>query len=180
MITVQPDVLSRELLSNSFLGVPVEICLATRSLEKTMEAMTSLGIGPWGLYRFDGETVVDRRSYGKPDDFIIRVAFATNGPIIWELMEPVQGAEVLTNALRDHDTILHHVAFDGARSGLEERRAELDRRGAKHALSGVWLGRVPFYFFEAPGLDGVVLESYFFPPDFIPEPDSWYPAAPPS
>ena len=79
-------------LSNSFLGVPVEICIATRSAETTLKAMVGLGIGPWGLYQFNERTVADRRSYGEPDPYVINVAFAQNGPVIWELMAPVVGA----------------------------------------------------------------------------------------
>ena len=75
-----------ESLSNSFLGVPVEICIATRSRDATLRALVDLGIGPWGLYQFNERTVADRRSYGEPDPYVIDVAFAKNGPIIWEIM----------------------------------------------------------------------------------------------
>ena len=94
-------------LSNSFLGVPVEICIATRSAETTMKALVDLGIGPWGLYQFNERTVSDRRSYGEPDPYVINVAFARNGPIIWELMEPVVGAATLWQALEDREQALH-------------------------------------------------------------------------
>lgn len=166
-------------LSNSFLGVPVEICIATRSRQKTMEALVALGIGPWGLYQFNERTVSDRRSYGVPDPYVIDVAFAQNGPIIWELMEPVVGAKTLRLALEDREQALHHVAFDGSDHSMEERRQELIERGTRPTLSGVWLEEVPFYFFETPGLGSVVLETYVFPRSFVPEPDAWYPGPPP-
>lgn len=166
-------------LSNSFLGVPVEICIATRSLETTMKALVGLGIGPWGLYQFNEETVSERRSYGEPDPYVINVAFAQHGPIIWEVMEPVVGAETLQRALQDREQALHHVAFDGSDLSMEERRQELIARGTRPALSGIWLERVPFTFFETPGLGLVVLESYVFPASFVPEPEAWYPGPPP-
>ena len=166
-------------LSNGFLGVPVEICIVTRSREKTMKALVELGIGPWGPYQFNETTVADRRSYGEPDPFIIDVAFAQNGPIIWEVMEPVAGAKTLQLALADREQALHHVAFDGSNLSMDERRKELIARGAKPALSGIWLDEVDFYFFETPGLDAIVLESYMFPTTFMPEPEAWYPAPPP-
>lgn len=166
-------------LSNSFLGVPVEICIVTRALETTMKALVGLGIGPWGLYQFNERTVADRRSYGEPDPFVINVAFAQNGPVIWELMEPVTGAETLQRALADREQALHHVAFDGSRLSMEERREELMKRGTRPALSGIWMGQVSFYFFETPGLGSVVLESYVFPASFVPEPEAWYPEPPP-
>lgn len=174
-----PAVTGLDRLSNSFLGVPVEICIVTRSLVQTMVALVKIGIGPWGLYQFNEQTVADRRSYGAPDPYVINVAFAHNGPIIWELMEPVSGAETLQRALGDREQALHHVAFDGSDLSIEERRAELLRRGCRPALSGLWLGRVPFTFFETPGLGTVVLESYVFPADFVPEPHCWYPGPPP-
>ena len=166
-------------LSNSFLGVPVEICIATRSLETTMRALIGLGIGPWGLYQFNERTVAERRSYGAPDPYVINVAFAQNGPIIWELMEPVTGAKTLQLALEDREQALHHVAFDGSGLSIEERRKELIERGARPALSGILREQVPFTFFETPGLGPVVLESYVFPRSFTPEPDAWYPGPPP-
>ena len=165
-------------LSNSFLGVPVEICIATRSLQQTIEAMVSLGIGPWGLYKFNEHTVTDRRSYGEPDPYVIDVAFARHGSMIWEVMQPVAGAKTLQLALSDREQALHHVAFDGSPLSIEERRQELVRRGTQPTLSGVWLEQVPFYFFETPGLGPVVLESYVCPASFVPEPDTWYPTAP--
>ena len=166
-------------LSNGFLGVPVEICIATRSLETTLKALVGLGIGPWGLYQFNEKTVADRRSYGAPDPYVIDVAFAHNGPVIWEIMQPVTGAETLVRALADREQALHHVAFDGSGLSIEERREELLRRGARPVLSGVWLEQVPFTFFETPGLGSVVLETYVFPTTFVPEPEAWYPAPPP-
>jgi len=180
-ITIATDISATGLdtLSNSFLGVPVEICIATRSPETTMKALVDLGIGPWGLYQFNERTVSDRRSYGEPDPYVINVAFAQNGPIIWELMEPVVGAGTLQQALEDREQALHHVAFDGSGLTIEERRKELLDRGARPALSGIWLDQVPFTFFETPGLGPVVLESYVFPASFVPEPDAWYPGPPP-
>lgn len=180
-ITIATDISATGLdtLSNSFLGVPVEICIATRSAETTMKALVDLGIGPWGLYQFNEETVADRRSYGEPDPYVINVAFAQNGPIIWELMEPVVGAGTLQQALADRAQALHHVAFDGSGLTIEERRKELLVRGARPALSGTWLDQVPFTFFETPGLGPVTLESYVFPANFVPEPDAWYPGPPP-
>lgn len=166
-------------LSNSFLGAPVEICIATRFLHKTMKALVGLGIGPWGLYQFNANTVADRRSYGEPDPYVINVAFAQHGTIIWELMEPLVGAKTLQLALADREQALHHVAFDGSTLAMEERREELIARGVQPALSGVWLEQVPFFFFETPGLGPVVLESYVFPATFVPEPDAWYPDPPP-
>ena len=166
-------------LSNGFLGAPVEICIVTRSREKTMKALVELGVGPWGLYQFNETTVADRRSYGEPDPFIIDVAFAQNGPMIWEIMQPITGAKTLQLALEDREQALHHVAFDGSNLSMDERRSELVARGARPALSGIWLEEVDFYFFEPPGLGSVVLESYVFPASFVPEPDAWYPAPPP-
>ena len=166
-------------LSNSFLGAPVEICIVTRSREKTMKALVELGVGPWRLYQFNETTVADRRSYGEPDSFIIDVAFAQNGPMIWEIMQPITGAKTLQLALEDREQALHHIAFDGSNLSMDERRSELVARGARPALSGVWLDEVDFYFFEPPGLGSVVLESYVFPASFVPEPDAWYPAPPP-
>ncbi len=180
-ITIATDISATGLdtLSNSFLGVPVEICIATRSPETTMKALVDLGIGPWGLYQFNERTVSDRRSYGEPDPYVINVAFAQNGPIIWELMEPVVGAGTLQQALEDREQALHYVAFDGSGLTIEERRKELLDRGARPALSGTWLDQVPFTFFETPGLGPVILESYVFPANFVPEPDAWYPGPPP-
>ena len=172
--------MAQDTLTNSFLGVPVEICIATRSLAKTISAMVKLGIGPWGLYQFNEATVSDRRSFGEPDPYVINVAFAQHGPMIWEVMEPVTGAATLQKVLEQNEQALHHVAFDGSPLDIAQRRSELLRRGARPRLSGIWLDEVEFYFFETPGLSPLVLEAYAFPPRFSPKPDAWYPAAPPA
>ena len=158
------------------LGIPVEVCIATRSLQRTIEELSRMGVGPWRVYRFDAATVADRRSFGEPDPYEIDVAFAEHGPLIWEVMQPLRGARALADALDGKEAAWHHIAFDRSPRPFAARLEHLRGLGAKPVLSGVWLGRVPFEFFSLPAMPSVVLEAYAFPVGFeYPDPVRWYP-----
>jgi len=161
---------------SSEFGVPVEICLVTRSLQQSMESLQRFGIGPWRVYRFDATTVSDRRSFSEPDDYEIDVAFASKEPLVWEIMQPLKGAPALQSALDHGPFAWHHLAFDGGSLSFAQRRKRLDELEASPVLSGVWLDIVPFYFFTLPEMPSLIMEIYDFPADFVyPEPIRWFP-----
>lgn len=121
--------------------------------------------------------------------FELRVAFAEQNGMIWEVMQPVSGPSLMREFLdrTDGKGGIHHVAFDctegrgssgrlvgeKARAEARRRREEFERRGFPLVQSGLWQGQkggCEFMFFDTEGAVGTCFESYVFSDDWE-EPD---------
>jgi hypothetical protein len=171
-----------------FLGQPIEICTVTADIKKTIEGLVKLGIGPFKIFSFNPSTVTEQTIRGNPTAFELKVAFATQGAMIWEVTEPVSGDTVMRQFL---DTTggkggIHHVAFDcpggndlhtkagpliseNARVEAVRRRREFEDRGFDCVQSGVWHGKkgtCEFMFFDTEGAVNTCFETYVFSEDW--------------
>lgn len=175
-------------LSTPFLGQPVEICIVTPKLKDTITGLIQLGIGPFKIYHFSPATVAEQTVRGVPTAFEIKVAFATQGRMVWEVMQPVAGPTVMQEYLDSTNGKggIHHVAFDcaegddhvgggpprigeAARTEAVRRREEFERRGFALAQSGVWRGKkgtCEFMFFETERAVNTCFETYVFSDDW--------------
>lgn len=175
-----PEVLSEYKLSNSFLGRIVEVCLVTEDHQRTMEGLVRLGVGPFRVYTFDAGNTVDRTYAGQPEDFSVKVCFATNDGLTFEIMQPLSGRTVMRDFLDMHGEGVHHLAFDCNGAPWDQRLATFHDRGFPQTQSGRWQGQNSFSFFDTEAATTTCFETYHFPEDFrYPDPESWYPAAPP-
>ena len=170
-----------------FLGNPIEICIVTPNLQYSLSGLTHLGIGPFKIFHFSPETVTEQTIKGKPIPFEIKVAFATQGAMVWEVMQPISGPTVMREFL--DSTIgkggIHHVAFDcqgdggrqtggslvgeAARAEAVRRQREFEKRGFAVAQSGVWHGEkgtCEFIFFDTEGAVNTCFETYVFSDDW--------------
>ena len=175
-----PDVLSEFALSNSFLGKIVEVCLVTEDHQRTMEGLVRLGVGPFRVYTFDSGNTVDRTYAGEPEDFSLKVCFATNNDLTFEIMQPLSGRTVMRNFLDRHGEGVHHLAFDCNGAPWNERLAMFTSRGFAQTQGGRWLDRNSFSFFDTEATTTTCFETYHYPDGFrYPKPEAWYPAPPP-
>jgi methylmalonyl-CoA/ethylmalonyl-CoA epimerase len=176
-----PEVLDEFTLSNSFLGKIVEVCFVTEDHLRTMEGLVRLGIGPFRVYTFNSDSVTEQTYHGDPSPFGLTVCFATNNDLTFEIMQPVTGASVIRDFLDAHGEGIHHIAFDCEGMPWDQRIKLFTDRGFAPTQSGRWLDQNSFSFFDTEAATTTCFETYHFPPDFeFPEPDLWYPAAPPN
>ena len=83
--------------------------------------------------------------------------------------------------LEKHDEGIHHVALTLNDIPWEDQVKAFEDRGYKKIQSGIWEGQVPFAYFETEEDTTTTLEIFNIPSDFpLPEPEEWYPAAPPA
>ena len=175
-----PTVTGDNTLANSFLGDNTQICVVTRDLQRTMEGLVRAGIGPWGVYTFDPTTVSDMTYRGRPASHSMRLGVANSGSTEWEIVQPLTGPNIYDEFLDAHGEGVHHVAFGCNGIPWDERVEAFTARGYAMIQSGVWLGQVPYAYFETEGDTTTIFEIYDIPPDFVmPEPEQWYPAPPP-
>ena len=58
---------------SSFLGKPIEICIVTRDVQRTMAGLWQFGIGPWKLFTFTPENTSNQTYRGQPAAFTLQV-----------------------------------------------------------------------------------------------------------
>ena len=176
-----PEVLNEFALSNSFLGKIIEVCLVTEDHQRTMEGLVRLGVGPFRVYTFTPDSVTDQTYRGQASPFSLKVCFATNDGLTFEIMQPLSGRTVMREFLDAHGEGIHHLAFDCNGAPWEERLKMFTDRGFARTQSGRWLNQNSFSFFDTEAATTSCFETYHFPDGFTyPEPESWYPAPPPA
>jgi len=87
-----------------------QIALIVRDLDRAVRRWTDeLGIGPWTAYRLDPTRLEEMRYFGKDVAFSFRHAFAWQGDVQFELIEPLDGPSIFADHLNLHGEGLHHV-----------------------------------------------------------------------
>lgn len=168
-------------LDNSFVGSVMQVCVVTRDLRRTMAGMVRMGIGPWQVHTFSPRTVDDMTYRGAPAASTFQLALANSGTMMWEIVQPVEGPSIYDEFLDQHGEGLHHVAVDCNGIDWESRLKAFADHGYEVIQSGCWAGRVPYAYFATEGDMTTTMETFIIPADFVlPEPDEWYPAAPPT
>ena len=166
-------------VQDDFVGETVQVAMVTSDLYRGLDNLVSLGIGPFQVFTIGPESCPDLEFRGKPSTYAIKVAFAMQGSMMWEVIQPLDGESLFTEALDAGYEGLHHVAIDCGGIPVEERMAELERRGYEKLTSGTAFGgQVPFGYFHNGVPGAPYLEVFSFPADFAPEPEEWYPAPP--
>lgn len=167
-------------MSDSFIGNTIQVCVVTQDLQKTCEGFLKIGVGPWRVYTFGPDTVSDLSRNGAPANFSMRLALATSGSMMWEVIEPLEGDSIYKAFLERGREGVQHVGQDCQGLGFDQQVAEFEKRGLKNLQSGNWNG-VRFAYFGTEELIGTTIEIFDFPEDFaLPEPEQWIPGPPPN
>ncbi|WP_420466679.1 VOC family protein [Panacagrimonas sp.] len=165
-------------LSNSFLGDTIQVCVVTQELERTLEGFVRMGIGPWRVYTFSPETVRDQTYMGEPARYSMRLALATSGTMMWEVIQPLDGPNIYTDFIESHGEGVHHVGQSCNGLSYDAQFEKFAAAGRKMIQSGTWKG-VRYAYFSTEDLIGTTVEIFDFPEGFVfPEPERWYPARP--
>ena len=109
-------------LSNSFIGDTIQVCVVTNDIRRTLEGFTKLGVGPWRIYTFSPETVKDQTYLGKPARYSMRLALATSGTMMWEVIQPLEGPSIYKDFLAKHGEGIQQCLREGARQDADGRR----------------------------------------------------------
>ena len=133
-----------------------QIGVIVKDIDRTIQYYEStLGIGPW--VRLDIE-YRDRMLRGKPADFKYKMAFASLGPVEFELIQPVEGATVYDELVAKKGEGLHHLGFDvGSMENLEERVAFFKEQGIEVIQTGR-TDTAKFAYLDTEAIGGVIFE----------------------
>ncbi len=180
-----PSVVSDSELSNSFLSETIQVCVVSRDHKRTMEGMVRLGIGPWRVYHYrDAPSIKDTVYRGADEKFKMTLCLAWTGMMMWEIVEPLEGRTIYNDFLDEHGEGIHHVAFagreeNGGEMAYDEQIAEFARRGFPVIQSGLLKDIARFHYFDTEQATSTTFEIYSLKGRNLPEPDEWFPAAPP-
>ncbi|MCJ1258371.1 hypothetical protein MMC24_006204 [Lignoscripta atroalba] len=165
-----------------FLGNIIEICIVSRDHRRTIDGLLRLGIGPFQIHTFNPSNVTSQKYYGQSAEFELKVCFAKQGSLVWEIMQPVSGPSIMADYLSKHGEGIHHVAFDCDHIPVQQRKDEFSRRGFQLAQEGIWHGKngtCHFTFFDTEEATTTCFESYHFSSDWEdPQNTVWYPSSP--
>ena len=84
-----------------FLGAITEVCIVTPDHKKTMDGLLRLGIGPFQVFDFTPSTVSNRSFRGQDGGFELKVCFAKQGDLVFEIMQPVGGESLMLEWLHE-------------------------------------------------------------------------------
>jgi methylmalonyl-CoA/ethylmalonyl-CoA epimerase len=105
----------------------VQLGIVVRDLEATVRRYEDdYGIGPWQFAWIDLGGANDYREYGEPVERSNRIAIATVGRVMWELIEPLDEEGIWARFLAEKGEGVHHVAvatpdFDGTVARAERK-----------------------------------------------------------
>jgi methylmalonyl-CoA/ethylmalonyl-CoA epimerase len=130
-----------------------QIGVVVKSVDDTMRHYEKLlGLGPFVVPEVK---YFDTCYYGKPADFLFKMAFCSLGSVEMELIEPIQGPTIYHDFLKEKGEGLHHIGFDI--KNLDETLLvckELD-------IAVLQLGRTPaggFAYLDTEKIGGVIFE----------------------
>ena len=173
-------VVSETAMSNSFVGDTIQICVVTEDFFRTIDGFLKLGIGPWRVYTFSPQSVSDQTYMGKAGSYSMRLALAFSGTMMWEVIQPLEGAAIYKDWLKRHGEGIQHVAQSCGTMAFDEQIREFERRGLKVIQSGFWRKEVRYAYIGTEDLTGTTVELIGWPENYsLPDPEQWYPAPPP-
>jgi len=134
------------------------------------------GIGPWGIYEMNPDTVEEMVIRGKPEKYAFRAAVAQLGDVMIELIEPLDDRSIYAEFLREHGEGIHHVLFDvedfdGTVRFFQDKGLGVLQGGNNKGLK--------YAYFDTVRDLGLLTEIISVPGDApIPGPDEVYPKEP--
>jgi len=131
--------------------------VVVRDIDKTIEYLTSLGIGSPAA--MGGRTSVDvpfkGEVRGKPSEWGVKIGRIMIGDIELELLQPLEGESVLKEFLENNGEGLHHIGFKV--DNIDAETQKLTAQGVNILMSAK-TARGGFAYFETSIFGGVVLE----------------------
>ena len=140
-----------------------EVGVVVKNLEKTIEYLTSLGLGPFRIRMSDHPSGLVR---GKKTYYKVRVAMSQQGPVQLQLIEYLEGETIFRDFLREKGEGLHHIAFK-----VEDLNAAVEKsigQGMDVLQQDQFLGGGGLAHVGPAKMGGFVMKLIQHPPGFDP------------
>ncbi len=138
-----------------------QIAIVVRDIKAAMEAYhAALGWGPWNVYEHKPPMLHDTELHGQPTDYTMLGAETHVGPIVVELLQPVDGPSIYKEWLETKGEGLHHIACMAHTP--QESDAIKERFGAMGAsvLMGGRIGEtIEYFYLDTEPMLKIIIES---------------------
>jgi len=138
-----------------------QVAAVVRDLRSSLEAYhKALGWGPWNVYEHKSPALHDTYLHGEPTHFTMIGAETHVGPIVVELLQPVEGPSIYKEWLDEHGEGLHHIAvMRPTPEESEETRKHFEEQGAGILMEGRLGETIHFYYLDTEPSMKVIFES---------------------
>lgn len=134
-----------------------QIGIVVRDIRKSMaQYWNLLSIGPWRVHTLAPPDLTDTTFRGKPTPYAMRIAIATVGSLMVELIQPLWGESTYREFLDERGEGLHHIASYGVED-VEGAIEALKREGIVVLQSGRWHG-AHFAYMDTEEALGIIVE----------------------
>ena len=138
-------------------GDLMQIAHVTSDLEATMNGLYhDFGIGPFDVFYFSTDMIINPTYRGKPGKFTFRCANALSGGIQYQVLQPLTGDSIYSEHLKEHGDGLHH--FKLYYNDVDKKVKEYESKGYSVLQSGRANGDKFFYLDTAEKCGGVIIE----------------------
>jgi catechol 2,3-dioxygenase-like lactoylglutathione lyase family enzyme len=141
-----------------------EVGVVVKDLDKAIEYLTSLGLGP---FRIRMSTHPSGLVRGKKAYYKVRVAMSQQGPVQLQLIEYLEGETIFQEFLREKGEGLHHIAFK-----VRDLTAALARsvpKGMSVLQQDRFVGGGGLAHLNSTKMGGFIIKLIQHPPDFDPQ-----------
>lgn len=159
------------------IGSVDQVAVVVRDLDRAMQRyVEEFSLGPWAVYTFSPEWIQSMTFRGESQGYTMKLALATVGDTMYELIEPVEGPNAYQEFLDEHGEGLHHLGYfvddlDAAIRYMQDKGYTLLQSGRGMGTAGD--GGYAYFETEAPL--GCIVEAIEMPQQ-MPEPEYTYPA----
>jgi glyoxalase/bleomycin resistance protein/dioxygenase superfamily protein len=138
-----------------------QIAIVVRDIRDALgKYYSALGWGPWNVYEHKPPALHDTYLRGEPTEFTMLGAETHVGPIVVELIQPVQGPSIYQEWLDTHGEGLHHIAvMRPTPEESESTRAHFKALGGDLLMEGRIGESIHFYYLDTEPLLKVIFES---------------------
>ena len=131
-----------------------QVGVIVKDLDKTVAALSSLGIGPFEP--LPGKPFGNRKIRGQPANYKMKIKHAQVGAVQLELLQPLEGESVQKEFLEKRGEGIHHLGFFA--KDIDKKVAELKKKGIKVLSSASGKKKGGFAYLDTEALCGFVLE----------------------
>lgn len=153
-----------------------QVAVVVRDLDASMKRyVEEFGIGPWNVYTFSPDWIQGMTFRGQEQGYVMKLALAQVGSMMYELIEPVQGPNTYEEFLNEHGEGLHHLGYFV--EDIDAAIQEMEQAGYKVLQSGRNFGTNNdggYAYFETEGALGHIIEAIELPAE-LPPPERTYP-----
>ena len=139
----------------------VQVGVVVKDLDKTIEFLTSLGLGPFKVITSNHPAA---EVHGKRTSYQVRLGFSQQGPVQLELIEYQRGETIQKEFLDEKGEGIHHILFKVRDMDVTKERFAKKGIGAlqwDRFISGGGGG-----YMDTAKMGGIIMEVIQFPPDF--------------